>query len=103
MGQHSDVVVCRSALSNSPIIDIDRFLVWCSVCPSYITVFLQAGDRVLYINGESTQGLTHAQVVERIRAGGPCLYLVLQRPQEMEASRSEEALKLAISRSQLRS
>ncbi|XP_021514178.1 PDZ domain-containing protein MAGIX [Meriones unguiculatus] len=52
---------------------------------------LQAGDRVLYINGESTQGLTHAQVVERIRAGGPCLYLVLQRPQEMEASRSEEA------------
>lgn len=60
------------------------------VCPSYATVFLQAGDLVLHINGESTQGLTHAQVVERIRTGGPRLCLVLRRPQEMDARRIEE-------------
>ncbi|KAM6143237.1 PDZ domain-containing protein MAGIX [Erethizon dorsatum] len=30
---------------------------------------LQVGDLVLRINGESTQGLTHAQVLERIRTG----------------------------------
>ncbi|XP_047621283.1 PDZ domain-containing protein MAGIX isoform X2 [Phacochoerus africanus] len=41
---------------------------------------LQPGDLVLHINGESTQGLTHAQVVERIRASGPRLCLVLSRP-----------------------
>ncbi|MEJ1281185.1 PDZ domain-containing protein MAGIX [Cricetulus griseus] len=51
---------------------------------------LQAGDLVLHINGESTQGLTHAQVVERIRAGGPRLCLVLRRPQERDASKTEE-------------
>ncbi|XP_006995127.1 PDZ domain-containing protein MAGIX isoform X1 [Peromyscus maniculatus bairdii] len=51
---------------------------------------LQAGDLVLHINGESTQGLTHAQVVERIRTGGPRLCLVLRRPQEMDARRIEE-------------
>nr|XP_048317328.1 PDZ domain-containing protein MAGIX [Myodes glareolus] len=51
---------------------------------------LQAGDLVLHINGESTQGLTHAQVVERIRTGGPRLCLVLRRPQEMDVSRIEE-------------
>lgn len=43
---------------------------------------LQAGDLVLHINGESTRGLTHAQVVERIRTGGPRLHLVLSRPLE---------------------
>uniref|UniRef100_A0A2K5P9K5 MAGI family member, X-linked n=1 Tax=Cebus imitator TaxID=2715852 RepID=A0A2K5P9K5_CEBIM len=42
----------------------------------------QVGDLVLHINGESTQGLTHAQAVERIRAGGPQLHLVLHRPLE---------------------
>lgn len=52
---------------------------------------LQAGDLVLSINGQSTQGLTHAQAVERIRTGGPRLCLVLQRPQEMDGSRSGEA------------
>lgn len=51
---------------------------------------LQAGDVVLYINGQSTQGLTHAQAVERIRTGGPRLCLVLQRSQEMDGSRSKE-------------
>lgn len=51
---------------------------------------LQAGDLVLHINGESTRGLTHAQVVERIRAGGPRLCLVLSRPQERDANRTEE-------------
>ncbi|XP_021009053.1 PDZ domain-containing protein MAGIX [Mus caroli] len=51
---------------------------------------LQAGDLVLYINGQSTQGLTHAQVVERIRTGGPRLCLVLQRPQDMDGSRIKE-------------
>nr|AAF66955.1 Pdz-containing protein [Mus musculus] len=51
---------------------------------------LQAGDLVLYINGQSTQGLTHAQVVERIRTGGPHLCLVLQRPQDMDGSRIKE-------------
>ncbi|XP_059106636.1 PDZ domain-containing protein MAGIX isoform X2 [Peromyscus eremicus] len=50
----------------------------------------QPGDLVLHINGESTQGLTHAQVVERIRTGGPRLCLVLRRPQEMDARRIEE-------------
>uniref|UniRef100_A0A2K5P9N9 MAGI family member, X-linked n=1 Tax=Cebus imitator TaxID=2715852 RepID=A0A2K5P9N9_CEBIM len=43
---------------------------------------LEVGDLVLHINGESTQGLTHAQAVERIRAGGPQLHLVLHRPLE---------------------
>uniref|UniRef100_A0A2R9BG27 MAGI family member, X-linked n=1 Tax=Pan paniscus TaxID=9597 RepID=A0A2R9BG27_PANPA len=42
----------------------------------------QVGDLVLHINGESTQGLTHAQAVERIRAGGPQLHLVIRRPLE---------------------
>ncbi|XP_036031333.1 PDZ domain-containing protein MAGIX isoform X3 [Onychomys torridus] len=50
----------------------------------------QAGDLVLHINGESTQGLTHAQVVERIRSGGPRLCLVLRRPQETDARKIEE-------------
>uniref|UniRef100_A0A8C5KEP6 MAGI family member, X-linked n=1 Tax=Jaculus jaculus TaxID=51337 RepID=A0A8C5KEP6_JACJA len=52
---------------------------------------LQVGDHVLHVNGKSTQGLTHAQVVERIRAGGPRLCLVLHRPQEIHASRLEGA------------
>ncbi|XP_028626681.1 PDZ domain-containing protein MAGIX [Grammomys surdaster] len=51
---------------------------------------LQAGDLVLYINGQSTKGLTHAQVVEQIRTGGPRICLVLQRPQQMDGSRSEK-------------
>nr|XP_044996409.1 PDZ domain-containing protein MAGIX isoform X2 [Jaculus jaculus] len=51
----------------------------------------QVGDHVLHVNGKSTQGLTHAQVVERIRAGGPRLCLVLHRPQEIHASRLEGA------------
>ncbi|XP_077920049.1 PDZ domain-containing protein MAGIX isoform X1 [Halichoerus grypus] len=50
---------------------------------------LQAGDLVLHINGESTQGLTHAQVVERIRAGGPRLRLVLSRPLETHPGKPE--------------
>ncbi|XP_004713267.1 PDZ domain-containing protein MAGIX isoform X1 [Echinops telfairi] len=41
---------------------------------------LQAGDLVLHINGESTNGLTKAQVMERIRSVGPRLHLVLCRP-----------------------
>ncbi|XP_023562327.1 PDZ domain-containing protein MAGIX isoform X4 [Octodon degus] len=40
----------------------------------------QIGDLVLQINGESTQGLTHDQVLEQIRAGGPRLRLGLRRP-----------------------
>uniref|UniRef100_A0ABI7W0T2 PDZ domain-containing protein n=1 Tax=Felis catus TaxID=9685 RepID=A0ABI7W0T2_FELCA len=50
---------------------------------------LQAGDLVLDINGEPTQGLTHAQVVERIRAGGPRLRLVLSRPLETHPGKPE--------------
>ncbi|XP_070357834.1 PDZ domain-containing protein MAGIX isoform X1 [Equus asinus] len=50
---------------------------------------LQAGDLVLHINGETTQGLTHAQVVERIRGGGPRLRLVLSRPLETHPSKPE--------------
>uniref|UniRef100_A0A8C0W4I0 PDZ domain-containing protein n=1 Tax=Castor canadensis TaxID=51338 RepID=A0A8C0W4I0_CASCN len=50
---------------------------------------LQAGDHVLHINGESTQGLTHAQVVERIRSGGPRLHLVLRRPLEPQPGKLE--------------
>uniref|UniRef100_A0A5F9DQT3 MAGI family member, X-linked n=1 Tax=Oryctolagus cuniculus TaxID=9986 RepID=A0A5F9DQT3_RABIT len=49
----------------------------------------QAGDLVLYVNRESTQGLTHAQVVERIRAGGPRLRLVLCRPLESQPRKVE--------------
>uniref|UniRef100_A0A2K6RQM0 MAGI family member, X-linked n=1 Tax=Rhinopithecus roxellana TaxID=61622 RepID=A0A2K6RQM0_RHIRO len=48
----------------------------------------QIGDLVLHINGESTQGLTHAQAVERIRAGGPQLHLVLRRPLETHPGKS---------------
>lgn len=44
---------------------------------------------MLHINGESTQGLTHAQVVERIRAGGPRLRLVLSRPLETHPGKPE--------------
>ncbi|XP_012666722.1 PDZ domain-containing protein MAGIX [Otolemur garnettii] len=49
----------------------------------------QVGDLVLHINGESTQGLTHTQVVERIRAGGPQLHLVLSRPVETHSGKPE--------------
>uniref|UniRef100_A0A2I3LFC0 MAGI family member, X-linked n=1 Tax=Papio anubis TaxID=9555 RepID=A0A2I3LFC0_PAPAN len=48
----------------------------------------QVGDLVLHINGESTQGLTHAQAVDRIRAGGPQLHLVLRRPLETHPGKS---------------
>ncbi|XP_072600158.1 PDZ domain-containing protein MAGIX isoform X2 [Vulpes vulpes] len=51
---------------------------------------LQAGDLVLHINGESIQGLTHAQVVERIRTGGPRLHLVLSRPLETHPDHSPD-------------
>uniref|UniRef100_A0A8C9H476 MAGI family member, X-linked n=1 Tax=Piliocolobus tephrosceles TaxID=591936 RepID=A0A8C9H476_9PRIM len=49
---------------------------------------LEIGDLVLHINGESTQGLTHAQAVERIRAGGPQLHLVLRRLLETHPGKS---------------
>lgn len=52
-------------------------------------LFLQPGDVVLHVNGESTQGLSHGQVVERIRAGGPRLSLVLCRPLEMQPQKAE--------------
>ncbi|KAM5127653.1 PDZ domain-containing protein MAGIX isoform 1-T1 [Callospermophilus lateralis] len=48
---------------------------------------LQAGDLILHINGESTQGLTHAQAVDRIRTGGSQLRLVLQRPNETQTGK----------------
>ncbi|XP_023056977.1 PDZ domain-containing protein MAGIX [Piliocolobus tephrosceles] len=51
---------------------------------------LEIGDLVLHINGESTQGLTHAQAVERIRAGGPQLHLVLRRLLETHPDRSPD-------------
>ncbi|XP_037015141.2 PDZ domain-containing protein MAGIX isoform X1 [Artibeus jamaicensis] len=50
---------------------------------------LQPGDLVLHVNGESTQGLTHAQVVERIRTGGSRLHLVLIRPLDTHPSKPE--------------
>ncbi|XP_040121893.1 PDZ domain-containing protein MAGIX isoform X4 [Oryx dammah] len=50
---------------------------------------LQAGDLVLHINGESTQGLTHVEVVDRIRRGGPRLCLVLSRPPETHRGKPE--------------
>lgn len=50
---------------------------------------LQAGDLVLQVNGESTQGLSQAQVVQRIRSGGPRLHLVLSRPLESHPSKPE--------------
>ncbi|XP_042525189.1 PDZ domain-containing protein MAGIX isoform X2 [Dipodomys spectabilis] len=53
---------------------------------------LQAGDLVLLINGESTDGLTHAQVLERIRAGGPQLHLLLHRPPEIQCPRKLEGV-----------
>lgn len=57
--------------------------------PAHRSGRLQAGDLVLYVNRESTQGLTHAQVVERIRAGGPRLRLVLCRPLESQPRKVE--------------
>ncbi|XP_012507751.1 PREDICTED: PDZ domain-containing protein MAGIX [Propithecus coquereli] len=60
---------------------------------------LQVGDVVLHINGESTQGLTHAQVVERIRAGGPRLRLVLHRPLKTQPDRSPDPGGLEVMRS----
>ncbi|XP_070222621.1 PDZ domain-containing protein MAGIX isoform X6 [Bos mutus] len=50
---------------------------------------LQAGDLVLHINGESTQGLTHVEVMDRIRRGGPRLCLVLSRPPETHPGKPE--------------
>ncbi|XP_033265602.1 PDZ domain-containing protein MAGIX isoform X4 [Orcinus orca] len=50
---------------------------------------LQPGDLVLHINGESTQGLTHAEVMDRIRTGGPRLCLVLSRPPETHPGKPE--------------
>ncbi|XP_045716643.1 PDZ domain-containing protein MAGIX [Phyllostomus hastatus] len=50
---------------------------------------LQPGDLVLHVNGQSTQGLTHAQVVERIRTGGSRLHLVLSRPLDTHHSKPE--------------
>uniref|UniRef100_A0A8D2KD51 MAGI family member, X-linked n=1 Tax=Urocitellus parryii TaxID=9999 RepID=A0A8D2KD51_UROPR len=47
----------------------------------------QAGDLILHINGESTQGFTHAQAVDRIRTGGSRLRLVLQRPNETQTGK----------------
>lgn len=44
---------------------------------------------MLHVNGESTQGLTHAQVVERIRTGGSRLHLVLSRPLDTHSSKPE--------------
>ncbi|XP_065757148.1 PDZ domain-containing protein MAGIX isoform X3 [Phocoena phocoena] len=49
----------------------------------------QPGDLVLHINGESTQGLTHAEVMDRIRTGGPRLCLVLSRPPETHPGKPE--------------
>ncbi|XP_004396868.1 PREDICTED: PDZ domain-containing protein MAGIX isoform X2 [Odobenus rosmarus divergens] len=57
--------------------------------PTFVEHRPQAGDLVLHINGESTQGLTHAQVVERIRTGGPRLRLVLSRPLETHPGQPE--------------
>ncbi|XP_048191614.1 PDZ domain-containing protein MAGIX isoform X3 [Perognathus longimembris pacificus] len=54
---------------------------------------LQAGDLVLRINGESTEGLTHAQVLEQIRAGGPRLHLLLHRPQETQCPPKLEGIR----------
>nr|XP_012593631.1 LOW QUALITY PROTEIN: PDZ domain-containing protein MAGIX [Microcebus murinus] len=50
---------------------------------------LQVGDLVLPINGESTQNLTHAQAVERLRAGGPRLCLVLHPPLKTHPGKPE--------------
>lgn len=50
---------------------------------------MQAGDLVLHINGESTQGLSHVEVVDRIRRGGPRLCLVLSRPPETHPGKPE--------------
>ncbi|XP_047391719.1 PDZ domain-containing protein MAGIX isoform X3 [Sciurus carolinensis] len=52
--------------------------------PAHRCGHLQTGDLILHINGESTQGLSHAQAVDRIRAGGSRLHLVLQRPNETQ-------------------
>ncbi|XP_075394485.1 PDZ domain-containing protein MAGIX [Tenrec ecaudatus] len=53
---------------------------------------LQAGDLVLHINGESTNGLTKAQVMERIRSVGPRLHLVLCRPLDPHRGGKPEGL-----------
>lgn len=66
----------RDAVGNAPLA-VRRLL---KDGPAQRCGRLQAGDLVLHINGESTQGLTHDQVVERIRTGGPRLRLVLSRP-----------------------
>ncbi|XP_016046447.1 PDZ domain-containing protein MAGIX isoform X2 [Erinaceus europaeus] len=49
---------------------------------------LQAGDLVLHINGESTQGLTPAEAMERIQAShSRHLRLVIRRPLETHPGR----------------
>ncbi|XP_050631650.1 PDZ domain-containing protein MAGIX isoform X3 [Macaca thibetana thibetana] len=70
----ADIEVTDSRLPHATIVDHRR----------------QVGDLVLHINGESTQGLTHAQAVDRIRAGGPQLHLVLRRPLETHPDRSPD-------------
>ncbi|XP_077844887.1 PDZ domain-containing protein MAGIX isoform X7 [Macaca mulatta] len=68
----ADIEVTDSRLPHATIVDHRR----------------QVGDLVLHINGESTQGLTHAQAVDRIRTGGPQLHLVLRRPLETHPGKS---------------
>lgn len=55
--------------------------------PAKCCAHLQVGDLVLNINGESTQGLTPVQAMERIHASDSRLRLVIQRPPETHPGR----------------
>lgn len=75
MGWHSAVVTCKRARRH-PIFfgaNLIPILWWNAGHLPFLQhfAFLQPGDLMFHINGESSLGLTHAQVLEWIHTGGP--------------------------------
>ena len=44
------------------------FAMFCSTITYTVTVVTQVGDQIVSIDGESTEGLTHSQAVEQLKA-----------------------------------
>lgn len=40
---------------------------------------LQVGDHIIEINGVNTKNMTHAEAIEIIHSGGPCVRLLIRR------------------------
>ena len=57
------------------------FLSWFSLLAAK---HLRLGDEVLAVNGESLQGLTHAQAVQQLRTAGPTVALRVRPNRTLE-------------------